>query len=274
MREEPIIRVFDNMEKLTGNKGSAIPYANEVHLDSKYANTEYGKEIVKHEKRHIERFEEILKGRNKFLVYAKNDFWDFFDVLRIGFKHDTKLFMIKSCELFLFIAIVILALTPIVGHCDSAPPGYYQVDIQGAKVVSEGGYFNFHIKNICEQNITIECLNYPGSVMFISPNDTVTYRMIAPEINSLYENITYTFQVSGYSFSPPNPEKENYYYTVTVVKSDIVTQFRGLQEQLNQTLFFLVITTGICVFIGIRLLIDEVLKFLNFLKRRHKRVVK
>ena len=176
----------------------------------------------------------------------------------------TKILLITS-----FI-LVILSLT-LTGFCDSPPPGFYKVDIQGAKVVSEGGYFNFHIKNICEQNITIECLNYPGSVMFISPNDTVTYGMIAPEINSLYENITYTFQVSGYSFSPPSPEKENYYYTVTVVKSDIVTQFRRLQEQLNQTLFFLVVTTGICVLIGIRLLIEELFKFFNFLRKRHLR---
>ena len=170
----------------------------------------------------------------------------------------TKILLITS-----FI-LVILSLT-LTGYCDSPPPGFYKVDIQGAKVVSEGGYFRFYVKNISNENLTVLLLNYSGSKIFLEPNDTVTYYVIAPKIDSLFGNVTYIFQISYKN----STVFENCSYTVTVIKTDLIRQFEELQANLNQALFLLVITTGICVLIGIRLLIEELFKFFNFIRKRH-----
>jgi len=169
----------------------------------------------------------------------------------------------KTSLITIFI-IVILSLT-LTGYCDSPPPGFYKVDIQGAKIVSEGGYFRFYVKNISNASLNVLLLNYSGSKVFLEPNDNVTYDIIAPEINLLFKNVTYIFQISYRNSSI----SENHSYTVTVIKTDLIRQFEELQGKLNQTLFFLVITTGICVLIGIRLLIEELFKFFNFLRKRH-----
>ena len=268
MKEEPTVRIFNNMEKLTGNKGYAIPYANEIHLDSKYANTEFGEAILKHERKHIEKLTKILEGKNRYITMIENNLWDFFDVMKISFKHERKNFIkqiVISFVIFFLFAFAIQHIVP--AFCDSAPPGYYKVDIQGAKVVSEGGYFHFYIKNIGTDNITVTFLNYTGSDVFLEPGDSITYKIIAPEINSPYQNVTYAFKI--YAYTSNSTEIRS--YSVAIVKSDLVQKYAEMERQLRLYVPLLMITTGILLFIGTSYIVEQIWKFIQIVKARRKR---
>lgn len=81
---QPIVRYFEGMERLSGSSGLALAYANEIHIDLKHEGTRLGKEILKHEKKHIKRYNEIKKGKNRMLVFLLDRLWDFYDTARIN----------------------------------------------------------------------------------------------------------------------------------------------------------------------------------------------
>lgn len=260
--EETKVKVFDNMEKLTGNIGFAIPYANEIHLDSKYSTTEFGEAIVKHEKKHIENFAKILDGKNRFLVYTKNNIWDFFDITRLAYRFDKKVFCIKISELILFLFIIFFATSQLLPVFADAP----EIEIQGVNIISEGGYFHFYIKNKGTANITIAILNFTESQAFLQTNDSITYHLEAPRINSLYENVTYIFWIRNHSTN----STETIPYTVTVVKVDLPQRFAEMERQLGLYVPLLMITTGICIFIGTSFVVEQVWKFVQIVKKRKR----
>jgi hypothetical protein len=160
-----------------------------------------------------------------------------------------------------------IGIIPVFVFSDSAPPGYYDVDIQGAKVVSEGGYFNFYIRNNSTGNLTVTFLNYTGSEVFLQPGDTVTYRIIAPEIYLLYQNVTYLFQVS---YGNP-PIFETHPYTVTIVKSDLVQRYTEMERQLRLYIPLLMVTVGICLFIGTSYVVEQFWKFIQMVKQGRRK---
>lgn len=86
----PIVKFFDDMEKLFGTMGHALPYANEVHVDSKYQGTEFGNAIVEHEVKHVKRLRQIRQGKNRLWTFLVDWLWDWYDSNRIGFKYDRK----------------------------------------------------------------------------------------------------------------------------------------------------------------------------------------
>ena len=157
-------------------------------------------------------------------------------------------FMGKAMVIGVFLVFAGLLLCSIgTAFCDPAPPGYYKVEIQGAKVVSEGGYFHFYIRNIGNGNLTVKFLNYTGSEVFLEPNASVTYKVIAPQINSLYQNVTYVFQIS-YGYPPVFENCPP--YTVTVVKADLIRRIAEMERQLSMYILLLMATVGICLLIG------------------------
>ena len=266
--KEPTVRIFDNMEKLTGFRGFAIPYANEVHLDSRYANTELGEAILKHERKHVGKITKILEGKNPYITWIENNLWDFFDILKIGFKYERKKFVKNVAVVFTILFLFGFALHFIFpALCNSAPTGHYKVEIQGAKVVSEGGYFHFYIRNICNESLTVTFLNYTGSKTFLFPNDSITYKIIAPEINSLYQNVAYAFKVHAYTSN----STEIYPYTVIVVKADLVQRFAEMERQLALYVPLLMATVGVCLFIGTSYVVEQIWKFIRMVKSGRKR---
>jgi hypothetical protein len=78
-REPPKIRVFPDLQRLTGYRAIALPHANEIHIDAKYYGTPLGDAIIEHEKRHIEYAFEVAESKHGNLTILKNNLWDIWD---------------------------------------------------------------------------------------------------------------------------------------------------------------------------------------------------
>jgi hypothetical protein len=184
-----------------------------------------------------------------------------------------------------------IGIIPVFVFSGSAPPGYYDVDIQGAKVVSEGGYFNFYIRNNSTGNLTVTFLNYTGSEVFLQPDDTVTYKIIAPEIYLPYQNVSYVFAIrlfltenhsEAVQWALNNAELGNlivddkgvlkeYIYAVVIVKADLVQRYTELERQLRLYIPLLMITVGICLFIGTSYVVEQFWKFIQIVKQGRRK---
>jgi hypothetical protein len=97
MKEPPKIRVFPDLQRLTGYRALALPHANEIHIDAKYYGTPLGEAIIEHEKRHIEYAFEVAESKHRNLTILKNNLWDIWDSMvrnimeikmKRGVKHD------------------------------------------------------------------------------------------------------------------------------------------------------------------------------------------
>jgi len=97
--------------------------------------------------------------------------------------------------------ITFVILTQPFGRCDPMPvgPPLYGVDVEGARIVSEGAYFRFWIHNNNSFSIDVNVFT-PEHTMdnFIVPaNGSINYDVIAPKISVAYEQVTYEFWLSG-----------------------------------------------------------------------------
>lgn len=82
------------MEKLIGARAMALPYANEIHVDSKYKNTDFSDELIQHEMKHIQRLNQINHGKKRYIVFLKDTLWDMYDCMRLDAKYDKPNFLI------------------------------------------------------------------------------------------------------------------------------------------------------------------------------------
>ncbi len=81
--ETPKIRVFQNLERLTGYRALALPHLNEIHVDAKYYGTSFGERVIQHERKHFVYVKRMLNSKHPFLVSLQNNIWDFYDANRI-----------------------------------------------------------------------------------------------------------------------------------------------------------------------------------------------
>ena len=124
-----------------------------------------------------------------------------------------------ACFLLSSLFISYIVLTEPSGQCD--PSGFLpiQVSIQGAHIVSEGAYFRFWIFNNYEYpiNVTIN----GADTLSIPSRSSINYDVIAPQISTPYEKVTYTFDFSVNGARPWIPVD----YTVLVLNSNFVPIF-------------------------------------------------
>ena len=81
--KEPKVRVFENLERMTGYRAIALPHINEIHVDAKIVNTPIGTQILNHERKHLVYARRMAKSKHPFWVALLNNIWDFVDVNRI-----------------------------------------------------------------------------------------------------------------------------------------------------------------------------------------------
>jgi uncharacterized membrane protein len=118
---------------------------------------------------------------------------------------------------FLFVFCIVL--TEPFGECDPTLLPIQGVNIQGAHIVSAGAYFRFWIFNNYTYpiNVTIN----GADTLSIPSRGSIDYDVIAPQIFTPYEKVTYTFVFSVNGAEPWQPVN----YTVLVLNSSFVPIF-------------------------------------------------
>lgn len=159
------------------------------------------------------------------------------------------------------------------------------IEISGVSVVNEGATFSFHIKNTFNQNITVSFLNHSQSLF---PNDSITYRLTAPQIDSSYQNVTYVFKVylfltnnhsEAIQWSINNTDIGNltvdekgvlqiYEYTLTVLDTDFIKKYEEIVSKAVLYTTLLVIMVVIVGFIAVGLAIERIAKFVKLIRKR------
>lgn len=140
-----------------------------------------------------------------------------------------------------------------------------EIEIQGASIVSDDGWFTFFIENNLNENITVHFLNH-SMIQRLEPNDSLTIRVVLTTKVNVPARVNYVFEVTYHS---SNKTKE-YVKTVTVVPSGFVRTFDEMTDKLRLYTFFLIITTSICIFLGSAYIIEQVFRFVKFIKGRRR----
>jgi hypothetical protein len=90
---DPVIRWFDNLEKLTGCFGMALIWCNEIHMDSHYKTSEMLPDLLAHERKHFYFFGKIATATHSITRLKWqfiNNWWDAYDRTRLIIKRDIK----------------------------------------------------------------------------------------------------------------------------------------------------------------------------------------
>lgn len=115
----PKIKIFKNLNKF-GLDAIALPWANEIHIDSKLVDGEYGDRglvfceygtaILRHEQKHFEFYARALRSKHPKLIVWKNNLWDTADNFRISWHFDKKacLFNLIFSSMPILVIVVIL----------------------------------------------------------------------------------------------------------------------------------------------------------------------
>lgn len=162
--------------------------------------------------------------------------------------------------------------------------------IRTASLVAEGSIFYFEVENVANSRCAVtvevpEAFIYDGASHFIlSPSEKIFLYLQAPEINASFQEFIFKFYASG-----DGGEREEVKVAVMVVCSEIIRDFVRLADEnanlkqevqsmekelieirrkLNFYFVLLVITTGICVFLGSAYIIEQIVKCMRFLRRR------
>jgi hypothetical protein len=125
-----------------------------------------------------------------------------------------------TCFMLSSLMVSYMILTEPLGRCDPGRiPDETPIAIEGAHIVSEGAYFRFWIFNNFPYpiNVTIN----GADMRSIPSRGSIDYNVIAPQISTLYEEVTYTFELSATDKGPWQPIN----YTVLVLNSSFVTIF-------------------------------------------------
>lgn len=86
--------------------------------------------------------------------------------------------------------ILVLLLVPTIVLAD--PIWGNQLEIQGAHIVSEGAYFRFLMVN--HYGVPIYVTINDGDPIYIPTNGSANYNVIAPQISTPYQVVTYSFK--------------------------------------------------------------------------------
>jgi hypothetical protein len=114
------------------------------------------------------------------------------------------------------ITLLLFALPVVLG--DIGPYPASRLEIQGAHIVSEGAYFRFWIANHYDQPVYVTINDCEA--LYIPPNASADYDVIAPQISVPYEEVTYTFKQYFYPNSTQNISLRSLNFTVLVVDSN------------------------------------------------------
>ena len=158
--------------------------------------------------------------------------------------------------IFLFILVLIVPQFPVFAD---AP----EIKIKGSSIVSDDGWLTLRVENSLNETITINFLNI-SDVNQLNPHNSVTYRLILPEINQPYIQVNYVFQVTYHS---SNVTKE-YIKPITVIKSDFVQKYNEMERQLGLYIPLLMVTVGICLFIGTSFVVEQIYKLVQLLRKK------
>jgi hypothetical protein len=93
---------------------------------------------------------------------------------------------------FVLVLILVLFVVPRIGSADPSSHIMW-FEIQGAHVVSEGAYFRFCMTSLSPRMSFWVSVN-DSALMYIQFNKSVNYDVIAPQISSESEQVTYTFK--------------------------------------------------------------------------------
>jgi hypothetical protein len=136
-----------------------------------------------------------------------------------------KMILITSMFLFSLLISSIILEVPL-GQSDINPnPSLRGIVVQGAHIVSEGAYFRFWILNNTTDpiNVTINS----ADPLTISANSSIDYDVIAPQLSTPYQKITYAFHFSYAKNveNQPHPLHGEMDFTVLVLSSGFVQFF-------------------------------------------------
>ena len=139
---------------------------------------------------------------------------------------------VSVMELPKLFGVLILVTFSLLGnvYCDSPPPDYTlkHLDIQGAKIVSEGAYFRIWIRNRLDFPIKVKIVSdfMQTDWQTIPTNESASFPLVAPLIESRKETVTYTIMVL---YGTPGREiLEQIQFPVTVIKESALQISDGL----------------------------------------------
>jgi|GEM_PF-3007530 hypothetical protein len=189
--------------------------------------------------------------------------------------------MIVFRKLLILGLILVMLLTPRVVLGD--PSWWNELEVQGAHVVSEGAYFRFLVVNHYSFPIYVSVINDSEPIyvlppnnylnvnisesIYILPNSSANYDVIAPEVSFPYEKVTYTIIQSL-----DKPVSEHWVY---IMKYQVTVLASGFVQILNTGLdpSFPIILIAIGLTLVVISLIIWQRKLHGNLKRSQKQVV-
>jgi len=146
--------------------------------------------------------------------------------------------------------------------------GFSEIEIKGSTIVSSDGLLTFYIENRLNESITVTLINF-SDVRELSPGDSVIYRVALTGINpNPYVQVNYIFQVF---YHVSNITKE-YVKPVIIISPNFVHEYRDMEGKLGLYVPLLMITTGICLFIGTSYIVEQIWKFVQIVKRRRRKL--
>lgn len=132
-----------------------------------------------------------------------------------------------------------IVLTEPSGQCDPYFPPLKGVTLEGAHIVSEGAYFRFWIFN--NNSFSIKAAVNGVDISSVPPESGIDYDVIAPQISTPYEQVTYKFSfVSNDSVLTAD-------FTVLVLNSSFVQIFDLIVPILIVIAVVIIITVAIVI---------------------------
>lgn len=133
---------------------------------------------------------------------------------------------------------------------------YNGLEIQGAHVVSEGAFFRFWMMNHYSQPVYVVIND--GDPIYILPNGSANYNVIAPQISVLSERVTYTFKQY---FESPRPD-----HLYMAINTTVLVLDSSYTEA-----FSLIVPLQFIIAIGLIIVVISFIIWQRKLRRRAKR---
>jgi hypothetical protein len=135
-----------------------------------------------------------------------------------------------------------IVMTEPLAVCDPSPLPLKEegVTLEGAHIVSEGAYFRFWIfnNNSFSINVTVNGVDIPS----VPPESGIDYDVIAPQISTPYEQVTYKFVFTFGGYGALTAD-----YTVLVLNSNFVQIFDLIFPILIVIVFVIIATVAIVI---------------------------